>query len=150
MGKSCQQRVRFAENQAQIIMGLAQRRLAEQIKTEEFPPFLADIQAAAGKPISVEIDWVSFSSYDNYPLTRMADNVFEPLLSAVKDICRDAMGQTAFQENVDSIRVKNTDVYEQAGLVFDNQVIDLTVQLAGGTYSAYGSQYIIEFLEERL
>jgi hypothetical protein len=133
-------------------MGLAQRRLAEQIKTEQYPPFLADIQAAAGKPIPVEIDWVSFSSYDNYPLTRMADNVFEPLLTAVKDICRDDMGRMAFQENVDSIRVKNTNVDKETSLLLDNRVLDLVVQLAdgGGTYMSYGSQLIIEFLEERL
>lgn len=47
-------------------MVLAQCQLAEQIKTEQYPPFLARIQTAASEPIPVEIDWVSFSSYDNY------------------------------------------------------------------------------------
>lgn len=78
-------------------MGLAEKRLAEEIKTNKLPEFETKLQDKAGYPIKVDIDWASFTAYNEYPLSRL-DIVFSDIESFVKKICTDDMGKEALKE----------------------------------------------------
>lgn len=49
-------------------MGLAEKRLAESIKTGSLPALESKLNDLAGYPIKVAVDWNTFTAYDTYPL----------------------------------------------------------------------------------
>ena len=131
-------------------MGLAERRLAEQIKTDQVPPFLADLQTAMGYAPEVEIDWASFMVADEYPLNRMQDNLFYNLVEAMKNIGRDAMGKEALAENIHKIVLRNVTPAEAASVELQDKTLTITAVLAGDTYSSYSYSDIVRYLEPKL
>ena len=66
-------------------MGLAEKRLAESIKVEKIPAFEAKLKDKAGYDIKVDVDWNTFTAFNQYPLERL-DIVFDDLESFVKKI----------------------------------------------------------------
>ena len=89
-------------------MGLAEKRLAESIKVEKLPAFEAKLKERAGYDIKVDIDWNTFTAYDEYPLSRL-DIVFDDVESFVKKICSDDMGKEALKDKLSTIRLTNSE-----------------------------------------
>jgi hypothetical protein len=131
-------------------MGLAERRLAEKIKVEEYAPFLTELHKITGYDLPVEIDWSTFIAYDEYSLTRMNDNVFNDLLDAFKHICQDQLGKDAVSSGIKIIKVSNTDDIEKRHFSFENKEINMTVALGGGSYSNYDYATLIKEIESKL
>lgn len=131
-------------------MGLAERRLAEQIKTEEFPTFLADLQAAMGFAPDLDIDWASFTAYNQYPLTRMKSNVLESLVDAMKTVGKDDMGKEALAESVQKIAVKNVPTRSDVDMSLSDKTLHLLVSLTEDEYSSCNASDIASFLEAKL
>ena len=131
-------------------MGLAERRLAEQIKTEQVPEFLADLQSAMGFAPEVEIDWNSFLSYNEFPLHRMKNNVFATLIEAMERIGRDAIGKEALAEGIHKIVIKNAATREELVLNLSDKILYLTVALAEDVYATHGAAAIANYLEPKL
>jgi hypothetical protein len=131
-------------------MGLAERRLAEKIKTEEFAPFLSQLHSIAGKNIAFEINWDTFIAYDEYSLNRMKSNIFEQFTEAFQHICQDQLGKDAVAESIDTIKIANSDDLDKLHFSFENKVIDVVVALAGGSYTYWGSSELIKQIESKL
>ena len=131
-------------------MGLAERRLAEQIKTEQVPPFLADLQAAMGFAPQVDIEWPTFMTETQYPLTRMEGNLLTPLVEAMKNIGRDAMGKEALAESIQKVVIRNGPSSEQATVALADKTLTLTAALSDDTYFSLGGSDIVRYLEPKL
>ena len=93
-------------------MGLAEKRLAEEIKTDKLPAFESKLNDKAGYPIKVDIDWASFTAFDQYPLSRL-DIVFDDIEGFVKKICQDDMGKEALKEKPRNTQKKDKTISRQ-------------------------------------
>ena len=130
-------------------MGLAEKRLAESIKTEKLPAFEEKLKERAGYDIKVNIDWNTFTAYDEYPLSRL-DIVFDDLESFVKKICSDDMGKEALQESMTTIDITNTDDSSAVKMELKDETLFLNFQLAGLTFSSYTDSQIASYVEGKL
>ncbi len=130
-------------------MGLAEKRLAESIKTDSLPAFESKLNNLAGYPIKVNIDWNTFTAYDTYPLSRL-EIVFGDLESFVKKICTDDMGKEALKEKMSAINLTNTDNRDNVSMELKDATLFLTVQLAGDSFSSQTDSQIAGYVETLL
>lgn len=130
-------------------MGLAEKRLAEEIKTEKLPAFEAKLKDRAGYEIKVDIDWATFTAYDQYPLSRL-DSVFSELDSFVRKICVDDMGKEALKEKMNVIGLTNTDNTELVSMDLKDNKLALVVQLAGSSFNYPSDSQLVSYVEKLL
>ncbi|CAD0009047.1 hypothetical protein [Flavobacterium chungangense] len=130
-------------------MGLAEKRLAESIKVEKIPAFEAKLKDKAGYDIKVDVDWNTFTAYDEYPLSRL-DIVFDDLESFVKRICSDDMGKEALQEKMSTIHLTNSDNNDDVKMELKDNTLSLTVQLVQGSFSSQTDSQISDYVEKLL
>lgn len=130
-------------------MGLAEKRLAESIKTEKLPVFEAKLKDKAGYDIKVDVDWNTFTAYDEYPLSRL-DIVFDDLESFVKKICSDDMGKEALQDKLSTIHLTNSDNNDDVKMELKDNTLSLTVQLVQGSFSSQTDSQIANYVEALL
>jgi hypothetical protein len=130
-------------------MGLAEKRLAEEIKTDKLPAFESKLNDKAGYPIKVNIDWASFTAFDQYPLSRL-DIVFDDIEGFVKKICQDDMGKEALKEKMSTIHLTNTDKREDVKMELADSTLLLNFQLAGDTFSSFTDSQIADYVEKQL
>ena len=90
-------------------MGLGERRAAAAFAQERFPAVTSRIAAAAGFAVPVEVDWNSLAAEGLAHLyeTSWPAVYFEPLIAALSDIARDAMGRDALRAGLRRIVVQN-------------------------------------------
>lgn len=130
-------------------MGLAEKRLAEEIKAGALPALESKLKEVAGYDIKVDVDWATFTAFDSYPLSRL-DGVFSELKGFVSRICQDDLGKEALKEKMTKISLFNTDNREQLSMDLKDQNLLLTLQLAGGSYSRFSDSQLAEFVEKQL
>ncbi len=130
-------------------MGLAEKRLAEEIKTNKLPAFEAKLQDRAGYPIKVDIDWATFTAFDQYPLSRL-DIVFDDIEGFVKKICQDDMGKEALKDKMSTIHLTNTNDREAVKMELKDNTLSFLFQLAGDTFSSYTDSQIADYVEKQL
>jgi hypothetical protein len=130
-------------------MGLAEKRTAESIKTEKLPVLEAKLKDKAGYDIKVDINWDTFTAYDQYPLTRL-DIVFDDLESFVKKICADDMGKKALQDKMSTIQLTNSDNNDDVKMELKDNTLSLTVQLVQGSFSSQTDSQIANYVEALL
>ncbi len=134
-------------------MGLRERRLAEELKTKEVAEALASVKKASGSDIALDINWDTFIAYDEYPLTRLQNYVLPAIVAAVESLCVDQMGKDALAARVKKIVIANLkpeEDFDKAIAKLNDSSLDVTVSLAGGSFS-YPDQYSIQkYLEDSL
>lgn len=130
-------------------MGLAEKRLAQEIKANKLPEFEKKLQDMAGYPINVTLDWDTFTAYDSYPLSRL-DIVFSDVSSFMKKICSDELGKEALQEKMKTIHLINTDSRDKVSMEFKDDTLVMTMQLVGDSFNAYRDYQITEYVEAQL
>ena len=109
-------------------MGLAERRAAEQFKTELYPDWKRKIDEAAGFEVPVEVSWDQLavddyaSSYNQfYPKV-----YFEPLERALATVAIDQMGKDALKDGLKQIIIKNSgQYYSTMGFSFTGGVLTI-------------------------
>lgn len=90
-------------------MGLAERRAAKQFETNKLPKLQADINAAAGFDVPLEINWLAIAvedyadQYDDF----FYKVYFMPLIEAIKGICIDDMGKEALKDGLKKVVITN-------------------------------------------
>lgn len=131
-------------------MGLAEKRLAETIKTDKFPEFQSKLNELSGYDLKVEIDWNTFTAFDQYPLNRLANYVFSDITEFVQGICSDDMGKEAMQESVKGIHISNSDKEGDFKMELKDNVLYLTELLAGGVFSNHGPKVLKGYVESLL
>lgn len=130
-------------------MGLAEKRLAESIKVEKLPEFEAKLKEKAGYDIKVDIDWNTFTAYNEYPLSRL-DIIFDDLESFVKKICTDDMGKEALQDKMKTIHLTNTENNDEVKMELKDDTLFLTVQLVQSSFSSQTDSQIAGYVEALL
>lgn len=130
-------------------MGLAEKRLAESIKVEKLPAFEAKLKERAGYDIKVDIDWNTFTAYDEYPLSRL-DIVFDDVESFVKKICIDDMGKEALQDKMSTIHLTNSENNDDVKVELKEDTLFLTVQLVQSSFSYQTDSQIASYVESLL
>jgi hypothetical protein len=130
-------------------MGLAEKRLAESIKVEKLPAFEAKLKDRAGYDIKVDIDWNTFTAYDEYPLSRL-DIVFDDVESFVKKICSDDMGKEALKEKLNTIHFTNSENNDDVKLELKDNTLFLTVQLVQSSFNSQTDSQILNYVEPLL
>ncbi len=130
-------------------MGLAEKRLAESIKVEKLPAFEAKLKERAGYDIKVDIDWNTFTAYDEYPLSRL-EYVFDDVESFVKKICIDDMGKEALQDKMSTIHLTNSENNDDVKVELKEDTLFLTVQLAQSSFSYQTDSQIASYVESLL
>ena len=130
-------------------MGLAEKRLAEAIKVEKLPEFEAKLKDKAGYDIKIDIDWNTFTAYNEYPLSRL-DIIFDDLESFVKKICTDDMGKEALQEKMTTIHLTNTENNDEVKMELKDKTLFLTVQLVQSSFSSQTDSQITGYVESLL
>ncbi|VXB20221.1 conserved hypothetical protein [Flavobacterium sp. 9AF] len=131
-------------------MGLAEKRLAEQIKTDSLPRFESDLQEITGYSVKVDIDWNTFTAFDSYPLSRLENYVFSDVKDAIKKICQDEMGKEALKEKLTAIHITNTDKDEEFKMELKDSTLFLTERLYGDTFSNHMGNMIVDYIEPQL
>ncbi|KRB55644.1 hypothetical protein [Flavobacterium sp. Root186] len=130
-------------------MGLAEKRLAESIKVEKLPAFEAKLKERAGYDIKVDIDWNTFTAYDEYPLSRL-DIVFDDVESFVKKICSDDMGKEALKDKLSTIRLTNSENNDDVKMELKDDTLFLTVQLVQSSFNSQTDSQIANYVETLL
>lgn len=131
-------------------MGLAEKRLAEGIKTDSLPKFKSDLQEVSGFPIEVEINWDTFTAFDSYPLSRLENYVFNDVKEAIKKICQDDMGKEALKEKLTTIAITNTDNPDAFNIELKDSTLHLTERLYGDTFSNHMTNMVVDYIEPLL
>lgn len=130
-------------------MGLAEKRLAESIKVEKLPEFEAKLKDKAGYDIKVDIDWNTFTAFNQYPLERL-DIIFDDLESFVKKICADDLGKEALKEKLTTIHLTNTDNNDEVKMELKDNTLFLTHQLVQASFSSQTDSQIASYVESQL
>ena len=91
-------------------MGLKEKRFTQTFQEEQFPQLKAQIVAAAGFDVPLNIEWETLFEdrflhlyNDSYPKI-----YFLPLVEAFKAITADEMGKEALAESLREVRITNT------------------------------------------
>ncbi|PQJ69635.1 hypothetical protein [Polaribacter butkevichii] len=91
-------------------MGLKENRFTKTFQEEQFPELKAQIIAAAGFDVPLNIEWSTLFEdrflhlyNDSYPKI-----YFLPLVAAFKSIAADEMGKEALAESLKEIHILNT------------------------------------------
>ncbi|WP_163407016.1 hypothetical protein [Flavobacterium ajazii] len=130
-------------------MGLAEKRLAEAIKVEKLPEFEAKLKDKAGYDIKVDIDWNTFTAFNQYPLERL-DIVFDDLESFVKKICADDLGKEALKDKLTTIHLTNTEHNDEVKMELKDNTLFLTHQLVQASFSSQTDSQIASYVESQL
>ena len=130
-------------------MGLAEKRLAQEIQNEKLPAFETKLKDIAGYDIKVDVDWPTFTAYDSYPLSRL-DIVFDDLSGFVKKICSDDMGKEALQESMSTIKLTNVENNDDVKMELADKVLDLKFKLVGDSWSSYTDSQLASYVEGKL
>jgi hypothetical protein len=112
-------------------MGLAERRSVERFKNEDYPDWLARIEAAARFPVPVEVVWeeLAVTDYADDYADFFPKVYFQPLVDALTAVTIDEMGTTAAREGIKKIIIRNTDqYYSTSGFSFTDGVLTIDHQ----------------------
>jgi hypothetical protein len=130
-------------------MGLAEKRLAEAIRTEKLPEFEAKLKSISGYDLKVDLNWDTFTAYNEYPLSRL-DIIFDDLESFVKKICADDMGKEALKDKVSTIHLTNTENNDEVKMELKDNTLFLTQQLVQGSFSSQTDSQLVDYVEKLL
>lgn len=107
-------------------MGLAERRSAERFKNEDYPGWKAQIDAAAGFDVPIEVAWdeLAVPDYADSYAEYFPQVFFQPLRDALGAIGVDDMGKDALRGGISKIVIRNTDEYfSPTGITFADGVL---------------------------
>jgi len=114
-------------------MGLAERRAIKDFQDNHLPKLQAEIHKAAGFPVPIEVNWEQLATEGQSHLfvEGWTDVFFKPVIEALRQIGRDAMGQDALKAGLKKIEFRNASGYYSPGsaisfqngtLMFDHEL----------------------------
>jgi hypothetical protein len=118
-------------------LNLAQRRAVEAYQTDILPAYQARIDAAAGKPVPLSVDWAAIAKpdlADRYLEPEFwTDIYFEPLALALEQVGSDAMGKAALAGGLTSVTFTWDPATAPAGafengLTFDGGILTINFE----------------------
>jgi hypothetical protein len=91
-------------------LGLAERRALAAFQADRWPAIEASIHRAAGFPVPIQVEWEQIAlpgQADRYGRPEYYGNtIFDPLIAALTDVTKDAMGKDALRAKLTRIVVR--------------------------------------------
>jgi len=113
-------------------MGLAERRVQKDFQDNHFPKLKKEVDAAAHLTIPLEVKWDTLAPEGQSHLfvDSWTKVYFQPLVAALKNVCRDDMGREAVKEKLKKVVMQNTQENYSASrwAAFENGVLTLDHQ----------------------
>jgi len=130
-------------------MGLAERRMIQELKDTTLPARELEIAEICGKAIPYEVDWSSLEQ--DAEALRFLDNVScHRLNMALRVICSDSMGREAVASSLLKIRLVNVKTPEEMSVVFDAGTLEMRCAYALGALGMHSDHVIRQVLEKAL
>jgi len=135
-------------------MGLAERRATKEFQDKHFPELSTEIQKLAGFPVPIEVTWEQLAVEGRSDTFKEAwtEIYFKPVIEALRQIGRDAMGKDAIKSGLKKIEFRNSKgAYSpHSAITFQSGqlVIDHELSNVGDTKDR--TSYIIEIIEKEL
>lgn len=130
-------------------MGLAERRMMQELKETTLPAREKEIEEICGKAIPYDVDWDSLAN--NGEALRFMDNVScHRLNMALRVICMDAMGKAAVAETLKKVRLVNVPDKAAMGLEFAGGTLEMRCAYAMGAEGMHSDGAIRQVLERGL
>lgn len=136
-------------------MGLAERRATKEFQEKALPALRAELDKLAGKAVELDIHWEQLAKEDgaaNYD-EWWRKVYFQPVISALKSIARDAIGQEAIKEGFKKIVFCNTRGAYSADSAISFTSGELTIDHDPGTNVDYVDErtaHIVKIVERAL
>lgn len=112
-------------------MGLAERRAIKAFQDNKYPKWKADIDAAAGFEVTIDVDWdtttAAVEGYADCIEENLPKVFFRPLLEAIKGICIDDLGKEALKEGLKKVVIAGSDTYRSATFEYGVLTLSYTV-----------------------
>ena len=136
-------------------MGLAERRAAKEFREQHFPALEAEIRAAAGFDLPLEIDWDSMSREDYAKMYAECwpKVYFQPLIEAFKSITRDDLGREALTGGLTRVVIRNSGGNSSAerAVTFQDKVLTIDHEPVTNVDDVDDrTKYMIQVLEKGL
>jgi hypothetical protein len=132
-------------------MGLAERRGAEQFKSNDYPGWKSRIDEAAGFEVPVEVAWdeLAVAGYAGSYAEFFPKVYFQPLAEALAAVTVDDLGKNALREGLAKIVIRNDGgFYSTSGISFTGGVLTFDhqphVNVDYGQERAKGLQQALE------
>ncbi len=112
-------------------LNLNQRRYLEAFKKDYYTQWESDVKSIVGSGVTFDIKWDSFYNFTNEDDAETvsqfwANLYFEPLKSALTQICADDMGKEALQASLKTIAIKgDTESWDSNNATFVNGVFTI-------------------------
>ncbi len=130
-------------------MGLAERRMMQEMKDTTLPAREQEIAEICGKAIPYEVDWASMEQ--DAEALRFVDNVScHRLNMALRVICADSLGREAVAESLLKIRLVNVKEPAEMKVVFDAGTLEMRCAYALGAQGMHSDHVIRQVLEKAL
>lgn len=130
-------------------MGLAERRMMQELKEKTLPAREQEIAEICGKPIAYDVDWQSLAE-DAEALRFLDDLSCHRLNMALRVICMDALGKEAVVEGLKKVRLVNVKDAAGMGMRFADGTLEMRCNYAVGAQGMHSDGDIRLFLEKSL
>lgn len=130
-------------------MGLAERRMIQELKETTLPGREKEIEEICGKAIPYDVDWASLN--EDAEALRFVDNVScHRLNMALRVICADAMGREAVATGLRRVRLVNVKDAASMALSFADGTLEMRCAYALGAQGMHSDGAIRQVLEKSL
>lgn len=130
-------------------MGLAERRMVQELKDATLPAREREIAEICGKTISYEVDWASLEN--DAEALRFVDNVScHRLNMALRVICCDKLGRDAVAESLLKVRLVNVKGPADMKVEFQSGTLEMRCAYALGAQGMHSDHVIRQVLEAGL
>lgn len=135
-------------------MGLAERRAIKEFQDNHLPKLQAEIHAAAGFPVPVEITWDQLATEGQSSLYVEAwtEIFFKPVIEALRRIGVDDMGKDALKAGLKKIEFRNASGYYSPGsaITFQNGTLLIDHELSNVGDTKDRTNAAVELMEKSL
>jgi hypothetical protein len=130
-------------------MGLAERRMMQELKDVTLPGREQEIAEICGKAIPYEVDWASLEN--DAEALRFVDNVScHRLNMALRVICADALGREAVASTLVKVRLVNVKEPGEMKVTCEGGVLEMRCAYALGAQGMHSDHVIRQVLEKAL
>jgi len=135
-------------------MGLAERRAIKDFQDNHLPMLQAEIHKAAGFPVPIEVTWdqLAVEGSSSLYVEAWTEIFFKPVIEALRQIGRDAMGMDALKAGLKKIEFRNASGYysPHSAITFQDGTLMIDHELTNVGDTNDRTKYAIEVMEKSL
>jgi hypothetical protein len=135
-------------------MGLAERRAIKDFQDNQLPAFQQAIDAAAGFALPLDVSWdqLAVEGKSGLYAESWPELYFKPVIGALTQIGRDAMGKEALKAGLKKVELRNSAGYysPHSAIKFEGGTLLIDHDLSNVGDTADRQNYIVEIVEKSL